>query len=191
MANAPDYTLARNPHALIHCGPLEVDSVDHKRDLTTITSGGNTLTHAKNGNYKEVIQGFSGEVVGVKGDPSKQGLTSKAIVAKSGDIVLTAEAGDIFLKARNIYFTATDGKEGRGNIMAECNGYLQLATGGEFRVAASRMCFVSEGNINFVGNIMLSGGFHKGSSVASAGFLKSILSGNWASLITAITQSCK
>jgi hypothetical protein len=191
MANAPDYTLARNPHALIHCGPLEVDSSDHKRDLTIITSSGNTLTHAKNGNYKELIQGFSGEVVGVSGDPTKEGLTSKAIVAKSGDIVLTAEAGDIFLKARNIYFTATDGKEGRGNIMAECNGYLQLATGGEFRVAASRMCFVSEGNINFVGNIMLSGGFHKGSSVASAGFLKSILSGNWASLITAITQSCK
>jgi len=191
MANAPDYTLARNPHALIHCGPLEVDSIDHKRDLTIITSGGNTHTHAKNGNYREDIQGFSGEIVGVSGDPTKEGLVSKAIVAKSGDIVLNAESGDIFLKARNIYFTASDGKEGKGNIMAECNGYLQLATGGEFRVAASRMCFVSEGNINFVGNIMLSGGFHKGSSVASAGFLSSILSGNWASLITAITQSCK
>jgi hypothetical protein len=191
MANAPDYTLARNPHALIHCGPLEVDSVDHKRDLTTITSGGNTLTHAKNGNYKEVIQGFSGEVVGVKGDPSKQGLTSKAIVAKSGDIVLTAEAGDIFLKARNIYFTASDGDAGKGNIMAECNGYLQLATGGEFRVAASRMCIISEGNINFVGSVMISGGFSKGSSVASAGFLKAILSGNWASITNSILQSCK
>jgi hypothetical protein len=191
MANAPDYTLARNPHALIHCGPLEVDSVDHKRDLTTITSGGNTLTHAKNGNYKEVIQGFSGEVVGVNGDPSKQGLTSKAIVAKSGDIVLNAEAGDIFLKGRNIYFTASDGEAGKGNIMAECNGYLQLSTGGEFRVSASRMCIISEGNINFVGSVMISGGFSKGSSVASAGFLKAILSGNWASITNAILQSCK
>jgi hypothetical protein len=191
MANAPDYTLARNPHALIHCGPLEVDSSDHKRDLTIITSSGNTLTHAKNGNYKELIQGFSGEVVGVSGDPTKEGLVSKAIVAKSGDIVLNAESGDIFLKARNIYFDATDGKEGRGNIMAECNGTLQLTTGGEFRVAAGRMCIMSEGNINFVGSVMISGGLSKGSSVASAAFLSAILSGNWASITSSILKSCK
>ena len=57
--------------------------------------------------------------------------------------------------------------------------------------SASRMCIVSEGNMNFVGNMMLSGDFNKGSSVASAGFLSGILSGNWATLITAISQSCK
>jgi hypothetical protein len=38
---------------------------------------------------------------------------------------------------------------------------------------------------------MLAGNFNKGSAVSSAGFLKSILSGNWASLITAISQTCK
>ena len=105
--------------------------------------------------------------------------------------VLTAENGDIYLKARNIFLSASDGREGKGNIMAECNGYLQLATGGEFRVAAGRMCFVSEGNMNFVGQMVISGGIHKGSSLASAGFLSSIFTGNWDTIITSISQSCK
>ena len=188
---APDYTIARNPHAFVHCGPLDVDREDTGRDLTVLTSGGNEFINANNGNYKENIRGFSGEVVGIGGNPDQEGLIGKAIVAKSGDIVLDAEFGDIYLKAKNIYLSASDGKEGKGNIMAECNGYLQLATGGEFRVAAGRMCFVSEGNMNFVGQMVISGGLHKGSSVASAGFLKAILSGNWASLITAVTKSCK
>tara|TARA_B100001287_G_scaffold263581_1_gene254590 strand:- start:3068 stop:3646 length:579 start_codon:yes stop_codon:yes gene_type:complete len=187
----PDYTIARNPHVFVHCGPLEVDEKEIGRDFTIKTSGGNEFVNVNNGNYRETIRGFSGEVVGVGGDPSQSGRIGKAIVAKSGDIVFNAEGGDIYLKAKNIYLSASDGEEGKGNIMAECNGYLQLATGGEFRLAASRMCFISEGNMNFVGQMMVSGSFHKGSSVASAGFLSSILSGNWASLITSITQSCK
>jgi len=191
MSNAPDYTIAQNPHAFIHCGPVATDDVDDKRDLTIITSGNNQIIHAKSGNKVERIQGFSGEVVGIAGDPSQEGGIGKAIVAKSGDIVLTAESGNIHLKAKNIYFEASAGEEGQGNIMANCNGFLQLSTGGEFRVAAGRMCFRSEGNMNFVGDMMISGSLSKGSSVASAGFLSSILSGNWASIITAISQSCK
>ena len=53
------------------------------------------------------------------------------------------------------------------------------------------MCVVTEGNMNFVGNMIVSGGFSKGSSVASAGFLSSILAGNWASLLTSLAQTCK
>ena len=191
MSQAPDYTISQNAHAFVHCGPLKVDEKDDKRDLTILTSSGNEVIYAKSGNKLERTQGFSGEVVGIAGDPSQEGGIGKAVVAKSGDIVLTAENGDIYLKARNIFFSASDGREGKGNIMAECNGYLQLATGGEFRVAAGRMCFVSEGNMNFVGQMVISGGMHKGSSLASAGFLSSILSGNWASIITSISQSCK
>ena len=191
MALVPDFTIAQNPHAFVHCGPIKTDDVDDKRDLTIITSAGNETIHAKSGNCVERIQGFSGEVVGIAGDPAQEGGVGKAIVSKSGDIVFNAENGDIYLKARNIYFTASDGREGKGNIMAECNGMYQVSSGGEYRLAASRMCIVSEGNMNFVGNMMLSGDFNKGSSVASAGFLSGILSGNWATLITAISQSCK
>ena len=187
----PDYTIARNPHAFVHCGPLDVDSEDFGRDLTVLTSSGNEFINVNNGNYRETIRGFSGEIVGVGGNTAESGRVGKAIVAKSGDIVLNAEAGDIYLKAKNIYLEASTGEEGQGNIMAECNGYLQLSTGGEFRVSASRMCIISEGNINFVGSVMISGGFSKGSSVASAGFLKAILSGNWASITNSILQSCK
>ena len=53
------------------------------------------------------------------------------------------------------------------------------------------MCFVSEGNVNFVGNMIVSGGFSKANAVAGAGLLKQLLAGNWADIVTAISQSCK
>jgi len=191
MSQSPDYTIAQNPHAFVHCGPVATDDVDDKRDLTIITSANNQIIHAKSGNMVERIQGFSGEIVGIAADPTQQGGIGKAIVAKAGDIVLTAENGNIHLNAKNIYFHASAGEEGQGNIMASCNGFYQVSTGGEYRLAAARMCIVSEGNMNFVGNMVLSGDFHKGSSVASASFLSSILSGNWANIVNAISKSCK
>ena len=75
--------------------------------------------------------------------------------------------------------------------MSKCNGFHQVTTGSEYRLSASRMCIMSEGNINFVGSVMISGGLSKGSSVASAAFLSAILSGNWASITASILKSCK
>jgi hypothetical protein len=190
MSNAPDYTITANPHAFIHCGPVTHEGIDDKRDLTIITSANNSIIHSKSGNKNERIQGFSAEVVAINGDPSQHGGVAKAIIAKTGDIVLNAENGDVYINARNIFFNAS-GESGHGNIMSKCNGFYQVTTGSEYRLAAARMCIVSEGNMNFVGDMMLAGNFNKGSAVSSAGFLKSILSGNWASLITAISQTCK
>ena len=190
MSNAPDYTITANPHAFMHCGPVTHEGIDDKRDLTIITSANNSIIHSKSGNKNERIQGFSAEVVAINGDPSQHGGVGKAIIAKSGDIVLNAEAGDVYINARNIYFNAS-GESGQGNIMSKCNGFYQVSTGSEYRLAASRMCIVSEGNMNFVGNMMVSGDFNKGSAVASAGFLSKILSGQWSDLITALSQSCK
>ena len=72
---APDYTIARNPHSFVHCVPLEVDEKEIGRDFTIKTSGGNEFVNVNNGNYRETIRGFSGEVVGVGGDPSQSGLS--------------------------------------------------------------------------------------------------------------------
>jgi len=188
----PDYTIANNPHVLMHCGDVgsDADGETNQRDLTFVTSAGCQTIYGKSGNKVQHIQGYSGEVVGHALDPTQKGGVAKAIVAKAGDIVLIAESGNIRMKAKNIYIE-TSGEEGEGNFMVAANGELRLATGGEFRVAAGRMCVVTEGNMNFVGNMIVSGGFTKGSSVASAGFLSSILAGNWASLLTSLSQTCK
>jgi len=194
MSNAPDHTITANPHAFVHCGAVTHEGIDDKRDLTVITSSNNSIIHYKNGNKNERIQGNSSEVVGISGDKTQKGAKAKSIVAQSGDIHIDAENGDIYLKAKNIYMLASDEGNGTGNIMATCNGYLQLSTGGEFRVGAGRMCFVTNSNMNFVGQMMVTGGMHKigaSGSVASAGFLKNILSGNWADIVKAVTQSCK
>ena len=188
---APDYTVTNNPHALIHCGPIASDQAgDDERDLTIATSTNCQVVYSKTGNKVEHIQGWSGEVVGHEIDPTQTGAIGKAIVAKAGDIALIAESGNIRLKAKNIYIE-TSGEKGEGNFMVSANGGVRLSTGHEFRVAAGRMCFVSEGNMNFVGNMVLSGGFSKGSAVASAGFLSSLLAGNWASVVTSLSQTCK
>ena len=190
MSDAPSYTVTCNPHAFMHCGPMAHEEIDDKRDLTIITSANNSIIHSKSGNKNERIQGFSAEVVAISGDPSQHGGVGKAIIAKSGDIVLNAENGDVYINARNIFFNAS-GESGQGNIMSKCNGFHQVTTGSEYRLSASRMCIMSEGNINFVGSVMMSGGLSKGSSVASAAFLSAILSGNWASITASILKSCK
>lgn len=189
---APDYTIANNPHVLMHCGDVgsDEDGESGQRDLTLVTSAGCQTIYAKSGNKIEHIQGWSGEVVGHSLDPAQNDGIAKVVVAKSGDIVLIAEAGNIRMKAKNIY-VETSGESGEGNFMVSANGQMTLATGSEFRVAAGRMCFASEGNMNFVGNMVVSGGFSKASAVASAGFLSSILAGDWASLITSISKTCK
>lgn len=192
MAQVPDYTITSNPHAFLHCGPVATQDVDDERDFTIITSSQNEIVHYKNGVYEQHIVGASNEVVGINGDPSQKNKTTKSIIAESGDIVINAKAGTIHLVAQNIHLDATtNGKKGNGNIMVDCNGMLRLTTGDEFRVAAGRMCFRSEGGINFVGDVRISGDLFKGSAVASADMLKSLLAGEWANVINGISESCK
>ena len=188
---APDYTVTSNPHALIHCGPIASDADgDDERDLTIATSTNCQTVYSKSGSKVEYIQGASKEIVGKELDPTKRGEPAKAIVAEAGDIALIAENGDIRLKARNIHIV-TEGPQGQGNFLLKANGQVRITTGEEFRLAAGRMCFASEGNMNFVGNVFVSGDFSKTSAVSAASFVSSLLAGNWSSLLTGLTQSCK
>jgi hypothetical protein len=188
----PDYTIANNPHVLMHCGDVgsDADGETNQRDLTFVTSAGCQTIYGKSGNKVQHIQGYSGEVVGHALDPTQKDGVAKAIVAKAGDIVLIAESGNIRMKAKNIYIE-TSGEEGEGNFMVAANGELRLATGGEFRVAAGRMCFICEGNMNFIGNMVISGSLNKGGALGSASFIQSLMSGNWGSVIMAAKDSCK
>ena len=188
----PDYTIANNPHVLMHCGDVgsDADGETNQRDLTFVTSAGCQTIYGKSGNKVQHIQGYSGEVVGHALDPTQDGGVAKAIVAKAGDIVLIAESGNIRMKAKNIYIE-TSGEDGEGNFMVAANGELRLSTGGEFRVAAGRMCFICEGNMNFIGNMVISGSLNKGGALSSVSFIQSLMSGNWGSVIMAAKDSCK
>jgi len=187
---APDYTVTNNPHALIHCGPIAADDAgDDGRDLTFATSSNCQVVYSKSGNKDEHIQGTSGEVCGHGIDPTQRGAVAKAIVAKNGDICLTAQ-GDIRLKARNVYIE-TSGPQGEGNFMLSANGLIALGTGHEFRATGGRMCFISEATINFAGNVVINGDLSKSSALSTASFVSSLLAGNWASVITSLSNTCK
>lgn len=187
---APDYTLGDNTHALVHCGPLGPESKDDGRDLTIMTSAGNHVVYGKNGNKVEHIQGTYRETCGHNLDPEQKDNPARTICAANGDIDLVASNGNIRLSAKNIYFV-TSGEDGQGNFIVSSNGQVTLATGGEMRLAAGTMCLVSAKSININSNLRISGKIFKGSAVSSASTLQALLAGNWAQLLTSLSQTCK
>lgn len=188
---APDYTVTNNPHALIHCGPIAADDEgDDGRDLTIGTSKNCQVVYYKSGNKDEHIQRSSNEICGHEIDSTQTGAVAKSIIAKNGDIALIAEGGNIRLKAKNIYIE-TSGDQGQGNFMVSANGLIALGTGHEFRATGGRMCFISEGTMNFAGNVVINGDLSKSSALSTASFVSSLLAGNWADVITSISNTCK
>ena len=187
---APDYTIADNPHCLVHCGPLGPEHKDDKRDFTLVTSGGSHLVYGKNGIKVEHITGYNAEACGYDLDGDQKSVVAKAILAANGDIVLTAEAGDIRMKARNIYIE-TEGEEDEGNFLVDANGQITLATGDEIRLAGGNMCLVGKKAIN------LTTDFHvrivgKLTKMKPPGLIPAIpFIGSWQSVIQNITNTCK
>mgnify|MGYP007000191732 len=92
------------------------------------TIAGDHITWAnKNGNKTTITPGTSGEICGtelVKGKNTKTTDESgaKAIVARQGDIVITAEQGNIKLKAKNIWIETT-AEAPEGNFLVNSNGH--------------------------------------------------------------------
>lgn len=115
----------------------------------------------------------------------------KAICVKNGDLVLNAERGNIRLKAKNIYFESKGGK-GEGNFLVSSNGYIILASTEEVRLAGSKICINGTAGINVVsGNfINMFGEIQKFGPVSAISTIKSLLAGNWGSLIEGMTNSC-
>lgn len=193
MANpAPDFTLANNPHALIHCGPIGSDKEDDGRDLTIITGGGeNHIAYFKNGNKTEHIEGTWHEVSGLGKNPKQNEAISRSITAHSGDIVITAATGNIKLKARNILIE-TSAPSPEGNFLVSSNGYIVLASTEEVRVAGTRICINGTAGVNIVsGNfINMSGDIKAFGPVTAVSTIKNLVAGNWASLVEGLTKSC-
>ena len=193
MSNtSPDYTIANNPHCLIHCGPVGPESVDDQRDLTIVTSTDCQVVYGKSGNKVEHIQGHSAEVCGHSIDPEQKEAVAKAIIAENGDILFIAEAGNIRFKAKNIYIE-TSGESGHGNILASANGQITLASGDEVRIAGGNVCIRGQNGINLTTDyfVRVSGKMMEGGAASTGGLISKFMAGNWADLLTGITQSCK
>jgi len=189
-SKAPDFTLADNTHCLIHCGPIAPESKDDERDLTIMTSASNHVVYGKNGNKVEHIQGAIRETCGHGLDPEQKNNPARTICAKYGDIDLVAENGDIRLTARNIHFV-TSGGDGDGNFLVSSNGQVTISTGGELRLAAGDMCITAAKSVKINSNLRISGKIFKGSAVSSASTLQALLAGNWAQLLTSLSQTCR
>jgi len=191
---APEVTLANNPHAFIQCGPVAPEGKDDKRDLTIVTSAGANVVYSKSGNKTEVIPGQSGEICGADLDPSQKEVIAKAIVAPAGDIIILAENGNIRFKGKNIYFEAEgaadeDGED--GNIIATSNGQVIIKGGDHLRLAADDMCIAAGKSISVNGDIRLIGDIQGMESLSSIGLIKTLLGGNWLSVLSAVGNSCK
>lgn len=191
---APDYTVTANPHCMIHCGPLGPESKDSQmRDLTVVTSTDSTVVWGKNGNKEEQVTGTYTETSGWNIDPDQDDAISRAIVAKNGDIILTAESGNIRMRAKNIYMEAIapdkdSDKHGNVNILG--NGQITLSTGDEIRFACGNMCAVATKGFQFAGDFSHGGKFAVGGALDSASLIKAFTAGNWASIFEAIAKSC-
>ncbi len=200
MANlnkAPDYTVASNPHCMIHCGPIGPESGDDRRDLTIVTSANSEMVYGKNGNKSEHITGAYSEVSGHQIDPEQRDAVARAIIAKNGDIILIAESGNIRMRARNIFMEAIDGNETvdgenqkMGNVNIYANGQCTIATGDEIRLAAGNICAVASKAFNFAGDFKHAGKMAAGGALDSASLIKAFTAGNWASIFEAIGRSC-
>lgn len=188
---APDVTIANNPYCFIHAGPIGPESTDDGRDLTIITSGNNHVVYAENGNKVEHIQGTYHEVSGHRIDPQQKEVIARSIVAKTGDIIISAERGTISLKAKNIHLE-TSGEKGEGNFLVGSNGHIILASSEEVRLAGSRICINGTSGVNVVsGNfINMSGDIKYFGPVGALSTIKNLLAGNWGSLIEGLTNSC-
>ena len=147
----PDHILTDNPHGAIVYGPITPeDSDDGTRYLQTSTGGHITWAN-KNGNKTTITPGTSGEICGtelVKGKNTNatDESVAKAITARQGDIVITAEQGNIKLKAKNIWIE-TSGEGSAGNFHVNSNGHVNLTAGEKVTIGGTKMCLIGKENI--------------------------------------------
>lgn len=188
---APDFTIANNPHAFVHCGPIGPEDIDDGRDFCIITSANNHSVHHKDGSKIEHIQGSCHEVSGYNIDPTNKESIGRSIIAKNGDLVLNAERGTIHLKAKNIHIE-TSGEDKQGNLLVSSNGHIILASTQEVRLAGTRVCVNGTAGVNIVsGNFLNLMGYQnvKG-PVTALSSIKSLLDGNWSSLLEGLSKTC-
>ena len=191
----PEYLVTDNPYGTIFFGPVGPEDQDDKSALTISSKGGHFTHYNQNGNKGEAIPGSSHEVCayelaqGDNADSSKEAV-AKSITAKDGDICITAEQGNIKLKAKNVYIE-TLGSGSDGSILMKANDHIGFTAGEQVAVTGAKICLVSADSItlNAKGNINL-----LCSDIVKSGPLSgimSILQVDLMSFIENVRQTCK
>lgn len=188
IKEAPDYTIANNPHVAIVSGPIGPEETDDKRDLTIATSSRTQVVYAKNGNKIEHVQGYSAETCGHNIDGEQKSAVAKAILASNGDIVLCAESGDVRIKAKNLYIE-TSGEDKQGNIMMQANGQVNISAGDDLKLTAGDICMIGEKSINMKTNfdVRIVGNLTK---MKPTNLFGKLSLGSWKGLIAQIADTC-
>jgi hypothetical protein len=193
MAKVPEFTVADNTFGTIFFGP--VDSKNYETGLTILVNSkemGSRVSYYTDGSKREVIEKSSTEICGTGLDPKQKENVAKSIVADKGDIVLSAERGNVKIIAKNI-FIETIGSDNAGVFAVAANGAITLATGDSMTLSSGKsICLRGSSGINIVSDhfITLAGKVREGSPFSS--LISSIgLPGPVADLIKNIQTSCK
>ena len=147
----PQHTVTENPYGNIAYGPMSSEEDDDGTRYVQTIAGDHITWANKNGNKTTITPGTSGEICGtelVKGkntDATDESV-AKAIIARKGDIVITAEHGNIKLKAKNIWIE-TSGSGSAGNFHVNSNGHINLTAGEKVTIGGTKLCMIGKENI--------------------------------------------
>ena len=152
----PQHTVTENPYGNIAYGPMSSEEDDDGTRYVQTIAGDHITWANKNGNKTTITPGTSGEICGtelVKGKNTKttDESVAKAIIARKGDIVITAEHGNIKLKAKNIWIETTDEAPG-GNFNVNANGHIDLTAGEKVTIGGTKMCLIGKANLTLFCN---------------------------------------
>tara|TARA_B100000073_G_scaffold144279_2_gene118781 strand:+ start:2272 stop:2841 length:570 start_codon:yes stop_codon:yes gene_type:complete len=186
----PEVVLSENPHGILFFGPS--GEKDDGAQYSMAVAAGSYVQYNKNGNKSEIVMGASHEICGTDilpdSDEVPNETVAKSIIAKDGDIVLNAENGNVKIIAKNIFFEAT-GSGNDGSFMVKANEAITMGSGEQMTFAGAKVCVTAatEITLNCPGKINLLGVLSKSEAVS----LGSFMSAPFATLLQAISQSCK
>ena len=147
MTFIPETQLANNQHGRLCFGPIAPKDKDDNTAMSLFLDGGYTQLCNKNGNVSVIVPGKSEELCGtglVKGDQQEasEEAIAKHIVARNGDICITAENGNIKFKAKNIYAECIgDGND--GSFLLKANDHITMTAGEQITISGSKLCMLS------------------------------------------------
>jgi len=147
MTFIPETLITDNPHGLLSFGPVAPEDKDDNTAMSLFLDGGYTQLCNKNGNVSVIVPGKSEELCGtelVKGaqQEASEEVIAKHIVARNGDICITAENGNIKFKAKNIYVECI-GNGNDGSFLLKANDHIEMIAGEQMTMGASKICMVS------------------------------------------------
>ena len=152
MTFIPETLITDNPHGCLSFGPIASEDKDDNTAMALFLDGGYTQFCNKNGNASITVPGKSEELCGtnlVQGDQqeSSKEAIAKHIVARNGDICITAENGNIKLKARNIYVECM-GAGNDGSFLLKANDHISMIAGEQLTMGGSKICMVASADIS-------------------------------------------